>query len=464
MTTQLQASQPLQTTVAQRVAMVSLNNGPVNALGGALRAALLDSIDQYDANPDVDAIIIMAEGPVFSVGVDLGVFGKARKAAPTLAVLCRRIETCKKPVVALLPGPAHAAGAQLALSAHYRLAVPGTTIAFTEISMGLLPGGGGTQRLTRLVGADAALRMMLSGKPVPAETAQSIGLIDAIVRGDAGPAAHAFALGVVREPLDPRRSEGGYARIGQASEVIKTIAATRKALGPKALMAATSIVDCVEAALLLPYEAALEFELAAFEDCFNHPQSIALRHIFQAERRVAKELLTLDDTGKRRPTEAGQALVAQLFSAQDRAIAWLVGQGISEDAIDRAFVDWGFGTGPFGGTVSGPVDDRVRHRVLGALLAEGARLLDAGKVARAGDVDALAIYGMGYPRRDGGPMRAAQTAGLTRMLRALRDWVAEDRVWEPSTVLVRAAQVAAGFDAVSAQDNAHNNHHEAQEG
>ena len=396
--------------------------------------------------------------------MDLGVFGKAQKRAPTLAVLCQRIETCSKPVVVLLQGPAHAAGAQLALSAHYRLAVSGSAIAFTEISMGLLPGGGGTQRLPRFVGADAALRMLLSGKPVPAETAQSIGLIDGIVQGDAGSAAHAYALGVVGEPLGPRRSEGGYARIGQASEVIKTIAATRKALGPKALMAATSIVDCVEAALLLPYEAALEFELAAFEDCFSHPQSIALRHIFQAERQVAKELLALDDTGKRRPTEAGQALVARLFSAQDRAIAWLVGQGISEDSIDRAFVDWGFGSGPFGGTLAGPVDDRVRPRVLGALLAEGARLLDAGKVARAGDVDALAIYGMGYPRRDGGPMRAAHTAGLPRMLRELRGWLPQDRVWAPSTILVRAAQVAGGFDAVSAEDNAHNNHHETQEG
>lgn len=464
MTTQTQASRPLQTRVAQRVAMVSLNHGPVNALGGALRAALWDSIDQFDADPDVDAIVLMAEGPVFSVGVDLGVFGKAQKRAPTLAVLCRRIETCNTPVVALLQGPAHAAGAQLALAAHYRLAVPGSAIAFTEISMGLLPGGGGTQRLPRLVGADAALRMLLSGKPAPAETAQSIGLIDGIVQGDAGPAAHAYALGVAGEPLAPRRSDGGYARIGQASEVIKTIATTRKALGPKALMAANSIVDCVEAALLLPYEAALEFEQAAFEDCFNHPQCVALRHIFQAERQVPKELLALDDTGKRRPTEAGLALVARLFSAQDRAIAWLVGQGISEDAIDRAFVDWGFGSGPFGGTLAGPVDDRVRPRVLGALLAEGARLLDAGKVARAGDVDALAIYGMGYPRRDGGPMRAAQTAGLPRMLRELRGWLPQDRVWAPSTILVRAAQVAGGFDAVSAEDHPHNNHHETQEG
>ncbi len=278
----------VQCVVQEGVAVLTLSNPPVNALGQALRASLLAAVERSEADPAVRAIVIAAAGRSFPAGADIREFNRPH-TVPGLTDLCRRIEICRKPVIAALHGTVLGGGLELALAAHYRVALATTRLGFPEINLGLLPGAGGTQRAPRLIGAAAALRLMLSGAPIPAAEALALGLIDAVEPQDVLAAALVLALDGL--PVRPTLDRADGIRDPAVYQAAIAAARTRQKsglAGPRELLAPARIVDCVEAALLLPPLAGLEFERAAFADCLASEASAGLRHAFFAERRAVK--------------------------------------------------------------------------------------------------------------------------------------------------------------------------------
>jgi 3-hydroxyacyl-CoA dehydrogenase len=263
---------------------IALAHPPVNALDPQMCAALSDALDLASVT-ECGAVLIRGEAGVFSVGHDAGSAHGADAVA--LRLLCKRIEELACPVIVLLQGPALGGAAELALAAHLRLADETVQFALPEVAFGLLPGAGSTQRLPRLVGAAGALDLMLSGRVVGAAEALAMGVIDRVVTGDAETAGRAAA----RDLAMVRAQGGTWQRTDALRTGFRDVAAYRAALATaregqrgSRLPAPGRIVDCVEAALLLPFEQGVAFEAAAYDDLSATPQSLGLRHAFRAER------------------------------------------------------------------------------------------------------------------------------------------------------------------------------------
>ena len=292
--------------VEERVALLTIDNPPVNALSHPVRAALAGMIERAAGDDGVDAVVIAAAGRTFPAGADLSEFGKP-PGEPTLPALLALIEGSGKPVVAAIHGSALGGGLELALACHYRLAAEDARLGLPEVTLGLVPGGGGTQRLPRLAGARFALDLMLKGRPVSADDAAEAGLVDGVVEGDLESAAISFAQTLKEEDLGPRPTSEMTAGFADPGAYLAAVTAEREANRGTALDAPRRIVDCVEAALLMPFETGMAYERAAFEDLVASPQSAALRHLFFAERRagrfpglegaVPKEIRTLGIVG-----------------------------------------------------------------------------------------------------------------------------------------------------------------------
>ncbi len=269
------------------VAVVTINNPPVNALGHAVRAGLVDAIIRAEADVAVQAVLIHAQGRTFPAGADIKEFGKP-PLEPSLPDVCDRIEACTKPVIAALHGTVLGGGFEVALASHYRIAAADTKIGLPEVTLGLLPGAGGTQRTPRLCVAAFALSMMLSGKPIGAYIAREHGLIDEISTENILTAGLAMAQDVIAKGANVRRTferrEGLQDPIANQTAIMEA----REGVAGSVLLAPAKIIDCVEASLLLPVEAGKIFERTAFEACLASDQSAALRHVFMAERMAGK--------------------------------------------------------------------------------------------------------------------------------------------------------------------------------
>lgn len=275
----------VQVRIVDGVALVVLNNPPVNALSLPVRQALASAIKRLEAAEEVAAIVLIGHGRTFPPGIDLRELDESA-ASPDLGDICAQVEACAKPVVAAVHGTCMGGGLELALATHYRLAHPSTRFGFPEISIDLPPGAGGTQRAPRLIGADAALGLMLSGRMIDAAEAEALGLIDAIVPGDLGAAAVAAAAEAGRNGPPPRTRDlmaGGDDPVRYQSEV----RARARTIHTQTGKAAAEILACVEAAQLLPFDAGLAFERAAFEACRDTDRARALRHLLLAERKAA---------------------------------------------------------------------------------------------------------------------------------------------------------------------------------
>ncbi|MBL8560985.1 MAG: enoyl-CoA hydratase/isomerase family protein, partial [Gemmobacter sp.] len=268
------------------LAWLELDAPPLNALSQGLRAALWQAVEGAEADPAVRGLVISAAGRSFPVGADIAELDLPPQS-PGLPDLCDRIEACTKPVVAALHGTALGGGLELALAAHGRVALATTRLGLPEVTLGLLPGAGGTQRLPRLIGAEQALRLMLTGRPVPAAEALALGLLDRVVEGGLAAAAVAEIARLAALPALPR---GRERREGLRDGLVyqRVVAEARRGLTDHRLPAPMRIVECVEAAQLLPFEAGRAFEAAAFDDLLASPESAALRHVFRAERRAAR--------------------------------------------------------------------------------------------------------------------------------------------------------------------------------
>ncbi len=278
----------VQTRLDGEVLVVTVNNPPVNALGQAVRAGLLAAVEQAAADAAVKAVLIVGEGKAFIAGADIREFGKPAMP-PSLPEVCNAIEASGKLVVAAIHGAALGGGLEIALSAHYRLALPKAQLGLPEVNLGLLPGAGGTQRAPRVMGVKAATELMLSGKHLNAKAAVAAGLVDKLVEGDDALAA---GLAYTRELL----AAGGAVRRTRDIEITDKMAAladlealaietAKKARG---LFSPMKIIECAKAAVELPFEQGLAKERELFLQCLESPQRQGLIHAFFAEREVSK--------------------------------------------------------------------------------------------------------------------------------------------------------------------------------
>lgn len=282
------ASSVVTTALQGDVLVVTVDNPPVNALGAAVRQGLLAAMQQAQADAAVAAVLLVGAGKAFIAGADIREFGKP-PVTPILPEVCRAIENLNKPVVAVLHGAALGGGLEVALSAHYRLALPAATLGLPEVNLGLLPGSGGTQRAPRLMGAQAATTLMLSGQPLKAQAALQAGLVDKLVEG-ADPLAAGLAY--VRELLAAnapvRRTRDLAIAEPQAALAWLDAQKAETAKKSRGLFSPLKIIECVQAALQLPFDEGMARERALFMECLDSPQRAGLIHAFFAEREVVK--------------------------------------------------------------------------------------------------------------------------------------------------------------------------------
>ena len=269
------------------VAVVTLNNPPVNGLGHALRSGIVAALDQALADPQVQAIVLTGSARVFSGGADVREFGTPKAGQePTLPSVIRALDGATKPVVAAIAGVCLGGGLELALGCHYRVALPDASLGLPEVKLGLLPGAGGTQRLPRLIGLEPALNMIVSGQPVPANAFAGTPLVHALIEGDLVEGAVAFAAQVAArgEPL-PRARD---LKVKQPNaDAFLQFARNTVAAASKPFPAPLQCVEAV-AASLKPFDEGLQTERTLFQALMQTPESRALRHVFQAERAAAK--------------------------------------------------------------------------------------------------------------------------------------------------------------------------------
>src|SRR4051812_20479115 len=285
------------------VAVVTMNNPPVNGLGHATRVAITQGLDKANADPAVKAIVVTGAGKAFSGGADIKEFGSMKATQdPNLLSVILALENSAKPVVAAMHSVAMGGGLELALGCHYRIAAPGTSIALPEVKLGLIPGAGGTQRLPRALGVEPALNMIVSGEPVKSEMlAQLPGqkLFDKMASSAESllEEAIAFARSVAdKRPLPrvrdlPSKHPMGDAYFQFARNMVKGMA--------KNFPAPAKCVDAVEASTRKKFDEGMAYEREIFTALMFTPESRALRHLFVAERAASKIGDVPDDTKQR---------------------------------------------------------------------------------------------------------------------------------------------------------------------
>ena len=274
------------------IAVITINNPPVNALSPGVPEGISEAIERISNDPEIMAAVLIGGGRTFVAGADIKEFGKmvsgkAPRGAGMLPFLLR-VEDSRKPIVVAIHGTAFGGGLELAMSGHYRVAVPSAQVGQPEVKLGIIPGAAGTQRLPRLAGVAAAVEMCTDGKPVSAEKALALGIIDKLVDGDLLAGAIAFAREVASKPTPKTRERNG--KLGTPEQNAPIFAAARENARKKqrGLLAPVAAIDAVEAATKLPFEEGCKVEQELFIKCLMSDQSKALIHVFFGEREVAK--------------------------------------------------------------------------------------------------------------------------------------------------------------------------------
>lgn len=361
----------IQTENRDGVIVLRLDRPVANALAPDLRAELLAALSAAAARADCVAIVLSGAGAGFSSGVDLSEFDAA-PVAPSPDSLCRAVDACDRPVVAGLHGDVLGAGLSLALAADARVAAAQTRLALPEIGLGMMPGAGVTQRLPRLVGAQAALELMLSGRPVTATEPRLRPLFDQIVPDGAETAAVTLAARLARGEARPASPRG----LSDPAGYQKAVAAVRARLG-EAEGAAADILRAVEAAQLLPLPQGLDFEEALFQERAQSRTARAMRHLHVSEARaralpemrqaaprplrrialagpvpapLAEALLATGCTLRGAPDTLPEALLARLEQGPGEGWAdlWIVAGGDAPEGAARLRLDPGAGFGATG--------------------------------------------------------------------------------------------------------------------
>ncbi len=315
------------------VAVLTLDNPPVNGMGYETRRALVAGLDEALADPAVVAVVINGAGKSFSGGADIREFGNpVAMQEPNLLTVIDRFEASVKPVVVAIHGVCMGGGLELALGCHYRLASPGTQVALPEVKIGLVPGAGGTQRLPRAIGLEPAMTMIVSGNPVASDTLAAIPgqmLFDRIVDGDLLAAAKKFAraraadeqAGNIRSHPRMRDRSVSHPDLDGFLHTLRNAIATSQRGYPAPLRC----VDGVEAAARRSFDDGIRFEREIFAALMTTPESRALRHAFFAERAASKISDVPDNTPQRDVQKIG-----------------VVGAGLMGGGIAMNFINAGF--------------------------------------------------------------------------------------------------------------------------
>ena len=280
------------------VAVITLNSPPVNALSANVREGLFEGFKAATADPAAKAIVLICEGRTFIAGADITEFGGASRG-PSLFEVQEMMENAPKPVIAAIHGTALGGGLEVALVAHYRVAVPSARLGLPEVNLGLLPGAGGTQRLPRVAGPEKALEMMTSGRHAPAKEALEMGLVDELAEeGKLREAAVAFARRCVAENKPLVKVRDNNAKVEAARGKPEIFEAFRKANARKfrGFLAPEYNIRCIEAAVNLPFDEGLAVERKLFGELVTGSQSAAQRYSFFAERQAQKIPDVPDDT------------------------------------------------------------------------------------------------------------------------------------------------------------------------
>jgi 3-hydroxyacyl-CoA dehydrogenase len=352
------------------VLLLRIKAPPVNALGARLRSDMQKALAAAVEDYEVTALVVSGQGKMFSAGADIAEFASGM-AKPELPELLNAIERSRLPAVAAINGSALGGGLELALVCDYRFAALDAKLGLPEVSLGIIPGAGGTQRLPRLIGAEAAIAMVTSGKPVSAYEAEALGLVDRIcASGDeAVTAAIAFAatLGAgrrtARTARQPRLPEGEDFAAQQQAAVV------RQAKGREAPLRALESILNVYA---MPLDEGLTREIAIFTECNASLQAQALQHLFFAERQVA-QVRGMDPSVNARPV-ASVAVIGAGTMGSGIATACLQA-GLKVTLIDVNPASLAKGRQTIAGIIKGNVaKGRISEDAAAATLA----LLEAG--------------------------------------------------------------------------------------
>jgi len=341
-----------------RIGIATVDNPPVNALSYAVRSGLAAALEQANADPEVQAWIIVCTGRTFMAGADIREFGRPMQP-PHLNELVTPLEASGKPLVAAIHGTALGGGLEVALACHFRVAVPSARFGLPEVKLGILPGAGGTQRLPRLVGVETALSMITEGSDIAASKAKSIGLIDAIIEGDLLAGAIAFTEALLDEGRPIRRTGGLTATVENPAIFDET----KKALAKRqrGFEAPQKCVDAVKLAVDFPLAEGSRREHELCIALMQGAQSKAQRHAFFAEREVAKVPGLPDDTPLR----------------EVRTVA-VAGPGAMGTGIALSFINAGFPVVLVG--LDQPTLDKsigTMRKILGSGIAKGTTTQEA---------------------------------------------------------------------------------------
>ena len=272
------------------ISIITLNSPPVNALSASVREGLHKGITEARNDGESEAIIIICEGRTFIAGADISEFGQEPKG-PSLFEVQEFIEDSNKPVIAAIHGTALGGGLEVALTCHYRIAVPSAKCGLPEVNLGLLPGAGGTQRLPRVVGVEKALQMVTSGQHVPAKQCLEMGLVDEIANEDGlREDSINFAKKIVSEnrPLVKISEMNDKVEAARGNENIFTDFRASIARRARGFLAPEYNIQCIEAAVNNSFDEGIKIERKLFMELVTGTQSAAQRYAFFAQRQVAK--------------------------------------------------------------------------------------------------------------------------------------------------------------------------------
>lgn len=368
-----QINEKISTRTEGDIGFIISDNPPVNALGIGVRAGLTEALRQLNADSAVKVIVLYCEGRTFFAGADITEFGKPRQS-PTLQDVIAALESSAKPVVAAIHGTALGGGLEVALGCHFRVAIPSARMGLPEINLGIFAGGGGTQRLPRLIGPEKALEHVLSGKPMNAQQALELGVVDAVEDGDPAAIGARFARKVLDEklPVVPVRDRDEKLAATRADPSAFDALAKKLTARKKGQLAPQANIDSVRRSFTMGIDEAMEIDAVANRELMAGSQSRALRHLFFAEREAAK-IPGLPETAKAREVKKAAIIGAGTMGggiAMCFAVAGLPVTVIdtTQEALDRGLerVKGNYATSVKRGSITQAQMDERFARITGA--------------------------------------------------------------------------------------------------
>jgi len=310
------------------IGVITVDNPPVNALSPGVPEGIVENVERGNADPAIRAMVLIGAGRSFIAGADIRQFGTNRPPPVPGRRPHQILDASAKPVVAAIHGYALGGGLEIALAAHYRIAVPSAKVGLPEVLIGILPGSGGTQRVPRLIGPKAAMEMIVSGRHVPAEEASRLGIIDELVEESAD--LRQAAIAMARRVADTRplpRIRDRDDKLTEAKADPGIFDAMRKSIARRARnqKAPYNCIAAIEAACMLSFDDGVTRERELFDELENSAEARALRYAFFAEREVAK----LPDMPRETPLRAIET-------------AAIVGAGTMGGGIAMSFAEFGF--------------------------------------------------------------------------------------------------------------------------